>query len=408
MRILYLHQYFVPPSGFGGTRSYEFARRLIARGHLVRVITSSSSLPEPYCNLKKKSEIELAGIPVIIIPVAYSNDMSFARRTIAFLQFAILASREAARQHADVAFATSTPLTIAVPGITARVWQRIPMVFEVRDLWPEKPIAIGVLRNPIIRWLAQALEWLAYHASAHIVTLSPEAKPKIENCGIPADHISVIPNSCDIEMFDIPAERGQLVRSQLGLSPEQPLVVYTGTFGHINGVNYALDMAYALRSIAPDIHILLVGSGVEREKLLAYAREIGVLDQNLSIWEPLPKERIPDVLAAATVATSFVIPIRALWDNSANKFFDALAAGKPIALNYGGWQADLLNETGAGIVLPPDDPIEGARLLAAFVQDKARLQSASEASRRLARTRFDRDRMASQLEAILCSVVQKK
>src|SRR5690606_33038856 len=116
------------------------------------------------------------------------------------------------------------------------------------------------------------------------------------------------------------------------------------------------------------------------------------------IWNPIPKTQLADVLAAATIATSIVIPEKRLWDNSANKFFDALAAGKPIAINYGGWQAELLHETGAGIVLPSDDPVEGARQLAEFVQDSARLRSAGEAARHLARTRFDRDMMASQLE----------
>lgn len=408
MRILYLHQYFVPPTASGGTRSYEFARRLIANGHELCMLTSTAMLPEPYRSIERTHKIELAGIPLIVIPVPYSNEMSFAHRVIVFLKFAVLASREAARYQADVVFATSTPLTIAVPGIVARVWQRIPMVFEVRDLWPEKPIAVGALRNPMFRWLAQALEWIAYRSSAHIVALSPEAKRGIEHRGISPDRISIIPNSCDRELFDVSANRGQPIRAQLGLNPGQPLIVYAGTFGHINGVSYAVDMARSLRSIAPNIHILLIGSGGERERLLSYARETGVLGHNLSIWEPVPKEEMPGVMAAATLATSFVIPVKALWDNSANKFFDALAAGKPIAINYGGWQADLLNETGAGIVLSPDDPTAGAHQLAAFVRDRARLQSASEAARDLARTRFDRDLMASQLEAILCSVVEKK
>lgn len=217
--------------------------------------------------------------------------------------------------------------------------------------------------------------------------------------------VTVLPNSCDIELFDVPPHQGDWVRESLGLSSDQPLILYTGALGRVNGLSYVIEMAAQLRRT--NTHFLLVGTGIEQDQLRQKASNAGVLNRNLSFWEPVPKAKIPDVLAASTVATSFVISLEPLWDNSANKFFDALAAGKPIAINYGGWQADLLNETGAGIVLPPDDPIEGARQLAAFVQDEDRLKAASEAARHLARTRFDRDEMASQLEMILRSVVEK-
>jgi glycosyltransferase involved in cell wall biosynthesis len=407
VKILYLHQYFVPPEGHGGTRSYEFARRWIEMGHEVHVITSSAYLPQEYRTISKTTQMEIAGIPVTVIPSSYSNRRSFSARIRSFFQFALLSSWTAMHHPADVVFATSTPLTIAIPGIVARVRHRIPMVFEVRDLWPEKPIAIGALRNPGAKALARTLEWVAYHASAHIIALSPGAEAGIKRRGISDARVSVIPNSCDRDLFDVAPECGQPIRARLGLTSDQPLIVYTGVFGYVNGVGYAVDMAKTLAEVAPEVHLLLIGEGVEKDQVLAQATESGVLNHNLTIWDPIPKKDIPDVLAAATVATSLVISLEALWDNSANKFFDALAAGKPTAINYGGWQADLLNESGAGIVLAPGEPAEGARQLATFVRDSARLQAASQAARHLARTRFDRDEMARQLEAILRSVVRE-
>jgi glycosyltransferase involved in cell wall biosynthesis len=404
VRILYLHQHFVPPDANGGTRSYEFARRWIANGHDICMVTSSASLPT-YKNLAQTSTFEIADICCIVIPVPYSNLMSYRQRIKAFLKFAFLASRVAATQKADVIFATSTPLTIAIPAIVGRIRQRIPLVFEVRDLWPAKPIAMGMLRNPLLRLAARALEWVAYHASAHVIVLSPDAVWEVEKHGIGRDRISMIPNSCDITLFNVPVQRGDWVRERLQLTPEQPLVVYTGTLGRVNGLGYAIDMAHHLRD--SDIYFLLVGTGIEREKVYQQAIDLEVLDHNLSIWDPLPKAQIPDVLAAATLATSFVIPVRELWDNSANKFFDALAAGKPIAINYGGWQADLLTETGAGIVLSPEDPAAGAQKLAKFVANTARMETASHAARNLAREQFDRDIMAKKLEAILREVARQ-
>jgi glycosyltransferase involved in cell wall biosynthesis len=403
MRILYLHQYFNTPQDSGGTRSYEMARRLVAAGHQVEMITSQRDVADSAA--RDWLETEESGIHVHWLPVPYSNAMSYWERIGAFFKFAVGAARKAASLKTDVVFATSTPLTIALPGIYAARRQGIPMVFEVRDLWPELPIAVGALRNPVLKWAARLLEWLAYHASAHIVALSPGMAEGVMQRGIPGERVTVIPNSSDVELFDVPSERGDVIRERLGLSPEQPLIVYTGTFGLINGVDYLVELAAAMREIAPEARFLLVGKGAEVPEVTQWARELGVLNHNLWIWDAIPKIEIPDILAAATIATSVVIPLEALNNNSANKFFDALAAGKPIAINHGGWQADLLRETGAGIVLPPDDFDLAARLLAGFVQDTARLQKASVAARELAYTRFSRDILASELEAVLQGVV---
>ena len=404
MRILYLHQYFASPQSHVGTRSYEFARRWIAAGHEVRVITSTAMLPPPYNTLDEVTGVTIDGIPVTVIPVPYGNAMPFERRIRAFFKFAVLASREAMRGPVDVIYATSTPLTIAVPGLAARLRYRVPMVFEVRDLWPELPIAIGALKNPLARLAARSLEWIAYHASAHIIALSPGMAEGVMRRGIDAARVTVIPNSCDHALFDVPPERGRPIRAQLGLAPNQPLIVYTGAFGRINGVDYLVDVAAQAQTVAPDMHFLLVGDGAMRAAVEERARRLGVLDRNVHIWEPLPKKQLVDVLAAATMATSIFVPLRPMWNNSANKFFDALAAGKPVAINYGGWQADLLNRHGAGLVLSPTDHRQAAHDLADFTHDEHRLAQAADAARQLARTQFDRDRLARQLEQVLAQV----
>ncbi|NJL94796.1 MAG: glycosyltransferase family 4 protein, partial [Anaerolineae bacterium] len=134
MRILYLHQYFTLPTESGGTRSYEFARRWQAHGHEVTIITSNSNLPSEYQKIRRPVRTVLAGLPVAIIPTHYTQKMSYPQRMGAFLLFALAASREALRQRADVIYASSTPLTIAIPGILARTLRRIPLVMEIRDL----------------------------------------------------------------------------------------------------------------------------------------------------------------------------------------------------------------------------------------------------------------------------------
>jgi glycosyltransferase involved in cell wall biosynthesis len=405
MHVTYLHQYFNTLGTIGGTRSYEMARRLVAAGHQVTLFTTTAGLGPSWAPSRGWHQHEVAGIDLEVLHVPYANYMSFTQRIRAFFQFAVYASWHTRKGTPDVIFATSTPLTIAIPALAAKLWHRVPLVFEVRDLWPEIPIAVGALKNPLAKAAARALEWIAYHGATHIVALSPGMAEGVMRRGIPNERVTVIPNCCDIDLFDVPESHGERFRAQLGLTPGQPLIVYTGTFGFVNGLGYLVDAAAAMRTIDPDICFLLVGDGKKRDDVIARAKEVGVLDKNLWVWDPVPKNEVPAILAAATVTTSTVIPLEALYNNSANKFFDSLAAGKPIAINYGGWQADLLKETGAGVVLPPDDPSEGARQLAAFVQNSARLQAARTAARHLARTRFARDEMARQLEAVLRKVV---
>lgn len=404
MRVLYLYQYFVARKGHGMTRAYEFARRLICKGHEVTVVTLPGYLPEEYQQFKKTTLIDIEGVPTIIIPVAYSNYMGFSRRILAFVQFAILASWVCIRTPADVIYASSGPLTIAIPAIIGKLFQRIPMVFEVRDLWPELPIAIGAIQNPLLKWLAKNLEWVAYHSSRHVVALSPGMADGVEKRGVPKNRITTIPNSCDIDLFDVPTEAGLPIRKKLGLDPAQPLVVYTGTFGLMNNVIYMVDIAHEMQKLKSDCRFLLIGSGAKFEETIDYAKQRNLLDKTVFIWKPLPKVEVPAVLSAATVTSSLFLPVREMWHNSANKFFDSLAAGRPIAINYGGWQAELLKETGAGIQIAADDPRQAAHQLADFLNDPDRLALAGAAAKELAHTRFHRDKMADKLEAVLKQV----
>jgi len=405
MKIIYLHQYFTTPSMSGGTRSYEMARRFVATGHEVHMITSKRKECDGFSGWLEEN---IDGIHVHWLHVPYSNEMGFKRRIMAFIKFSVLSTLKAVKVGGDVVFATSTPLTIAIPALVAKFYHQIPMVFEVRDMWPELPIAVGALRNPFAKLFAYWLEWAAYHASVHVIALSPGMATGVRRCGIPHSRVSVIPNSCDTDLFDVPAEKGQWVRNRLGLESGQPLIIYTGAFGLINGVGYLVDVAKTMRTIAPEVHFLLVGRGAEVDKVTEHAERMGVLKRNLWIWTPQPKVKVPDILAASTVVTSVVIPLKVLWNNSANKFFDALAAGKPVAINYFGWQADLLRKNESGVVLPPDNPAAAAKILAEFVRNPDRLKKAADASLRLAYENFNRDLLYAKLESVFKNSVARQ
>lgn len=346
------------------------------------------------------------GIKVHWLPVAYSNSLGYRGRLQAFFRFALSASRRAAGIPADVIFASSTPLTVAFPGAYAAWRQAVPMVFEVRDLWPELPIAVGALRNPIAKCLAQRLERFAYGCSDAVVALSPGMRDGVVAAGFPADRISVIPNGADLEEFHPDSGVRSAFRDQHGIPQDAVLVVYAGTFGLINGVSYLVRLAEALIEDA-EIRFLLVGSGREFLKVKALAEQTGCLGRNMQILGALPKTEMPAVLAAADIAVSTVIPLPALDANCANKVFDGMAAGCCVAINHGGWQADLLRSAGAGFRLPISIP-EAARELRAWAANRERLTGAQRRARRLAEDGFARDKLAAQLESVLVSVTENR
>ncbi len=403
VRIIYLHQYFNTPAMSGGTRSFEMARRLVAAGHEVQMVTSWREAD----GRRGWFETEEDGIRVHWFPVAYSNHMGYVQRVAAFAAFAFAAGRRAAKLQGDVVFATSTPLTIALPGRYAAKKLGVPMVFEVRDLWPELPIAIGALTNPILKFLAFRLEKYAYRHSSQIVALSDGMAEGVRSTGYPADRVSVIPNSADLAHFNQGGD-GEVFRERIPNLASKPLVSYTGTLGAINGVGYLVDIAAAARVLAPELHFAIVGDGKECASVRQRAEECGVLNKNFFMFPPVPKSDMPKVLAASQVATSLFVDLEPMWMNSANKFFDALASGTPIAINYGGWQDDVLRESGAGIRLPANDAVKAACMLRDWVGDSASLADAGLAARRLAEDRYDRDLLAVRLEGVLLKAIENQ
>lgn len=401
MRIVYLHQYFTTPSMPGGTRSYEMARRFAAAGHEVHVITSSTN---PSNSIPRWTTEELDDVTVHWIPIKYDNGMSVPRRLVAFGTFALAAGWKARRMKPDVIFATSTPLTIALPGVFAKCKSRARMVFEVRDLWPKVPIALGALNNPLMRKVALMLEQFAYRNSDAVIALSPGMVEGVADKGVPRGKISMIPNSCDNASFDVAEEEGMAFRAERQWLGDRPLVLYAGTLGRVNGVGYFAHLAKSVCLIDPEIRFLVVGDGAERDLVANLASKLGVRDVNFFMERSVPKSSMPRLMSAATVATSLVIPVKELEANSANKFFDALAAGRPIAINHDGWQADLIRDNGLGVVLDPANMDSAASSLVGLVHDPGWLQRARESALTIARTQFDRDLLARQALTILESV----
>ena len=382
----------------GSTRSYEMARRLVAWGHQVEMITSYRN-PHEQSNWFTES---IDGINVHWYPNEYNNKMSFKHRIMAFLKFAKAATLKASSfKNADLIFATSTPLTIAIPAVAASKFLKIPLVFEVRDLWPEVPIAMGVLQKPHHIFLAKALEKWAYNNSEHIVALSPGMKEGVAKAGINDHNISVIPNSADNSLFEVNESEYKTFLEWNTWLPKGKVLIYTGTFGLVNNVISAVDIAVELKRRGSNISILLIGDGIQFDKVVEKAKREKVLNETIYIRSKVPKNEIPLYLRYAKMASSFAIDLPAIQANSANKFFDALAASKPVLINYGGWQKDIIESNNCGVVAWRKPASEVVDELENLLNDDAKYKQACINAKNLAVNDFSRDKLAKQLENIL-------
>ncbi len=390
----------------GGTRSFEMARRLVAAGHEVKLVTSRRD-GGAACGWQVTDE---AGIEVHWYPVPYSNHMGFIGRVTAFMRFAVAAARKAAAFEADVVFATSTPLTIVLPGLFAAWRLRVPLVFEVRDMWPAVPIAMGYLNNPLLRFGAHWLERIAYRHSAHVVALAPGMRDDIVATGIQPNKVTVIPNGCDVDIFglDLSIEAASLRAAHSWLQ-ERKLVLFAGTLGRANGVGFLVQVAAAMRNIDSEVRFVVIGDGVERDRIADLARAYEVLDATFYMLRAMPKTELASWIACSDFTVGLFSGPRVLWKDAVqNKFFDSIAAGKPVACNFAGFQSELAVENGIGLILPPESPILAARQLHEKFNDADWLISAEIRSRELARNDFSRDRLAHQLEDVLLTVVGKR
>ena len=401
MRVLYFHQHFTTPGGASGTRSYEFARRLVEHGHAVTVVCGSSAvgdtgLTEAMQGGRREGDVD--GIHVIELALPYSNRDSLVRRATTFLRFALRSVRIALTRDADIVFATSTPLTASIPGIFAKLLRRRRFVFEVRDLWPEVPKAMGVIRNPFVLGALSALEWLSYRCADRCVALAPGIVKGIVKRGMPADRVHFVPNGCDLDLFH-PSKRD---RSLLGDSKEGRFVaLFAGAHGIANGLDAVLDAARVLLDRGrSDVEILFVGDGKRKPHLVARAEREGLA--NCRFHDPVPKHQMAAITASVDAGLQLAQNVPAFYEGtSPNKFFDYIAAGIPVIDNYPGWLAGLITEARAGLAVAPDDPHALADALIALADDRAAAREMGRHARALAESRFSRDALASEFMRVL-------
>jgi len=215
----------------------------------------------------------------------------------------------------------------------------------------------------------------------------------------------VIPNGCDLEMFEPdPTARAQ-VNSWQSMLGDGPLVVFTGTIGRANGLGYLVGVAAHMKAVAPDARFVVVGEGADRGRVEEQARMAGVLGSSMFFVGHVPKPVAAKWILASDVIVCLFTGPRVVWKDAVqNKFFDALAAGKPTASNFEGFQSVVARDADIGIIMDPKSPDQGAQQLFSLIRNHAWIAGVSQRSGKLATQRFSRDQLASELSEVLRSV----
>ena len=395
MKVLYFHQHFSTPKGATGIRSYEMACRLVARGHQVTMVCGSygggqTGLESPFVGGKRQGMVD--GIEIIEFDLAYSNSDGLFVRALSFLKFAVRSIGIALTERYDLVFATTTPLTAGIPGIFARWFRNKPFIFEVRDLWPELPKAMGVIRNPVILAAMSFLEWASYRSAHRLIGLSPGIVKGIAHRGVAHDRIEMIPNGCDLDIFNTHAEPWL----PAGVDKSHLVAVFAGTHGVANNLDAVLDAARELKlRKRDDIRLVLIGQGKLKPALQKRAAQEHL--DNVIFHDPVNKARLSGLMASADLGLQILANVPAFYyGTSPNKFFDYIASGLPVLNNYPGWLAEMIAKENCGFVVPPDDAALFADALIQAADDRDDLLEKGARGRELAVREFDQRKLADR------------
>jgi glycosyltransferase involved in cell wall biosynthesis len=394
VKVLILHQHFKTPYKGGAIRSYYLATALVNKGIETVVITGHSD---------KHYKIEnVDGIEVHYLPIAYDNRFGFIKRSWSFIRFIKDSVRLAGRiKNVDLCYAISVPLTIGIAARRILSRYKIPFIFEVGDLWPEAPIQLGYIRNSFFKNALYKLESRVYNSAKSVVALSPaiEAAVKLKS---PGKDVHLIPNMGDTAFFQ-KTSKDPLKEIKFNVKGKF-VVSYIGAVGYANGLGHLITCALATAEARLPVHFLLCGDGAELDFLRSEVRR-NQLD-NFSIVPFQNRDGVREVLNVTDAVFISYRPVPILETGSPNKYFDGLAAGKLIVINFAGWIKEEVESTGCGIYFNPNNGTDFVQKIKQFVEDKSLLNRYQEAARSLAESTYSRRLLSEKFSGIIAGTVR--
>ena len=406
--ILVVSQFFSPEMGAPAARFHDFGRLLVERGHRVRIITGFPNSPSGIVadgyrrRLAQREWID--GIEVLRGWLYASPRLTRLTKSLGFGTFALSASMRAVlgRPKADVVIATSPPPTVGIPGMLAARLLGAPLVFDVRDIWPEAIAASGRLQSGLLIRFLESIERAIYRNAEAVTVVTEGKRARLIEKGVPEDKVTVIPNGVDLSRFEeLTVDRDQLLAGY-GLEPSAFIVLYAGIFNPAQGLDVLLDAAKSLRrtraSTARPVQFALVGGGSQRERLSQRITE-EELHPGVVLVPEQPRENIPPLLCAAN---AIAVTLRKRRDTHTipSKIYESMASGRPVLASADGALAEIVNASHAGIATPAEDAEALAAAITRLCDDPSHAEELGRRGRDHAAT-HDRRVLVDRFEEVL-------
>lgn len=399
MHLVLVTNYYPPESNAPANRAFEHAMAWIAQGHQVTVVTAAPSHPtgKLYSGyLNRYSETEVEGARVIRLPTLLAANRGIVLRSLAFVSFFASVWRYGGRIPAGDAVISTTPQFLA--GLSGWLLRRRgrPWVLEVRDLWPESIVAVGVMRRNLAVRVLELLETWAYRRADLIVTTTRSHRDHVL-LRAPGTPVSVVENGITVGLLDDDDRAARTIRGELGLEGRF-IAAYFGTHGMAHRLETILDAAELVRE-DEDIAFLLAGDGASRARIVAEAERRKLT--NVHILGQQPRERMTALWAAADAALVVLKRSATFESVLPSKMIEAMSLGKPVILGVAGEARSLLEKAGGGIVVPPEDGTALAAAVRHLATDRRLAARLGENGRTYALAHFDRRVLAARMaEAI--------
>ena len=388
-RVLVLNHFAGEFGAPGGTRHVEMFSRLRDWSYLIAVGSHAKVDDAP--TRSKAGYLALPTVPFT------GNGID---RIVNWASYAVSAvPRLSIGSRPDVVYASSPHLLAGLAGYLLSLRWRVPLVLEVRDLWPQVLVDMGQMEatSPVYRAL-ESIETFLYAKADRIVVMAEGTREYLVDKGVPADTIEFIPNAADPEDFTVATPRAEL-RERFEFT--RCTCVYTGAHGPANGLDLLLDAAADLAG--EDVDIVLVGNGPSKPDLQECARDRGL--SNVRFLDPIPKAEIPALMAAADIGLHVLADVPLFrYGVSPNKVFDYLASGLPMVTNVPGEVGALVTESGGGIAVAPAGLAAGIRKIMGC--DSVRFAAVGRAGQEYMRKHRSRTAMAARLQVLLDGMVR--
>lgn len=404
MHILFLSDNFPPEGNAPAARTFEHCRAWVRAGARVTVITGQPNFPTGrlhpgYRNALWAREV-IEGVEVVRVWTYMAANAGRIRRSLDYASFmAAAAVAGLLVRRPDVVVATSPQILTACAGAAVAALRAAPFVFELRDLWPASIRAVGALRSSFLLAALERLELFLYSRSAAVVAVTRAFRADLIARGVPAGKITVVRNGADLARFR-PRPRDEALAAALGLKGAF-VAGYIGGHGMAHGLGVVLDAATRLADREPHIHFLMIGGGAEREALARRAAALGLA--NVVFAGPVPRPEIERYWSLLDCAMIHLRPDPLFRTVIPSKLFEAMAMGLPVLHAVPGESAELVDEAGAGLVIPPEDPAAMADAVLTLAAASGMRTAFARRSREAA-LRHGRDDRAAEMLSVLEAV----